>query len=79
MNKLWIIGSIVALVTTIIKALDSAYGGAPPATWITFVASNAPFFYGCAAGIAVAGLTRSRWFMLAAVVGVFLFLRVVGF
>lgn len=77
MNFMFKVGGFFAFVITVITIIAKLWADAPGL--IAFIAQNSSFFYGLAAGIVVAGLSRNIWLILIVIAAVFLLLRYVGF
>jgi hypothetical protein len=70
------LGSVMALLTTILKVVSNLGWVSHPI--VDFVAANSAFFYGLAVGVVVSGLTRRLVLILLAVAGVYVLLRFAG-
>jgi hypothetical protein len=77
MNFMVKAGGGFAFAITIITIIAKLWTDAP--SLVAFIAQNSGFFYGLAAGIAVAGLSKNIWLILIVIAAVFLLLRYVGF
>jgi len=76
MNLTFKAGGAMALATTIITIIARLWADAP--SFIAFISQNSSFFYGLAAGIVVAGISKNFWVILLAIAGVFILLKWVG-